>query len=259
MNVLIVGGAGHVGTILRPALEADHRCRYLDLKPVPGAEDRTTVGDVNDPAAVAEAVRDQEALVFLALGGVKASRGLGLWGPGGPARPQTSAPPRDRTAGTVNTIGPAFTINVQGLYTAVSEALRAGVRRIVYASSLSVYRPGCVDESMPPDNWQPYGLSKRLGEAICAAAAQECPDATLVALRLIRPQTEAEWPAAAYDPAKEKNTLALGPQDTRRLFLAALALDRPGFHAVQASGDLEDRCLPNRAAHALLGWSPQNK
>ncbi len=31
MNVLITGAAGHVGQILRPALEADHDCRLFDL------------------------------------------------------------------------------------------------------------------------------------------------------------------------------------------------------------------------------------
>ena len=36
MKLLIIGGAGYVGSILQPALDAEHECRYLDLKLVAG-------------------------------------------------------------------------------------------------------------------------------------------------------------------------------------------------------------------------------
>ena len=49
MKVLVVGGAGYVGTILRPALDKEHQCVHFDLSPVPGAQERTIIGDVTDP------------------------------------------------------------------------------------------------------------------------------------------------------------------------------------------------------------------
>ena len=238
MNLLIVGGAGYVGSILRPALEAAHRCRYLDLKPVPGAEDRTVVGSVNDDAAVARAVVGQEALLYLAMGTVNGNRR------------------------TVQDIDAAFDVNVQGLYRVLAAALAAGARRVCVASSLSVYRgrlAACTDETRPADAWDAYGMSKRGGEFICQAAAPHYPDATIVALRLILPRNDADWPASRYDPSKERNHFATGPEDIRRLFLKALELDRPGCHIVQATGDVTGTRLPNTRAHDLLGWLPENR
>lgn len=238
MNLLIVGGAGYVGSLLRPTLEATHRCRYLDLRPVEGAEDRSVIGSVNDAEAVARAVDGQEALIYLAMGTV------------------------DGIRQTVNDIDAAFGVNVQGLYRVLAQALAAGVRRVCVASSLSVYHgpyPGRMDETHPADAWQPYGLSKRLGEFICEAAAPHYPDATFVVLRLILPRNEADWPEHRYDPMKGRNSFALGPEDTRRLFVKALELDAAGCHIVQATGDVTGTHLPNTRVHDLLGWQPENR
>lgn len=237
MNVLIIGGAGHVGSILRPALEQTQTCRYLDLRPVPGAEARTNIGDVNDPAALAAAMQGQEALLYLAMG---------------------TANGDPQTAGDIDA---AFNVNVRGLYRCLGEGIKAGVRRICVASSLSVYRnyrQSPTDERRGADAWEPYGLSKRVGEFLCEAAAQACPEATIIALRLVLPSNEQDWPKRRYDPAREHNSFALGPNDTRDLFCKALELDRPGCHVVQATGDVTDQHLPNHRVRELLGWSPQN-
>lgn len=240
MNVLIVGGAGHVGTILRPALEPAYNCRYLDLHPVEGAEDRTVVGDVNDETAVTRAVEGQQALVYLAMGVAMQSNG------------QRS----------VSDVDAAFDVNVRGFYRVLALALQAGVQRVCLASTLSVYkrldRVTPVDEMVPADSWEPYGLSKRVGEFLCQAASQRYPEATIVALRLMRPTNEADWPQVRFDPAKKRRLGATGPQDIRRLFLRALELDRPGCHIVQATGDITDQRLPNHRVRELLGWLPEN-
>jgi nucleoside-diphosphate-sugar epimerase len=238
MKLLVIGGAGYVGSIIRPDLDAAHACRHLDLKPVPGAEDRTLVGDVNNDAVVQEAVRDQEAVLYLAMGMT------------------------DGIRKTVNDVDPAFNVNVRGLYRVLHHALSAGVRRFVYTSTLSVYDrvwSDFKDENAPPNAWQPYGISKRLGESLCQAAAQQFPLATILALRLCLPQNEADWPAHRYDPTKARNHCDTGPQDIRRLFLRALELDHPGCHIVQATGDMSNQRLPNTRVQALLGWSPENR
>lgn len=239
MKVLIVGGAGYVGQIVVPYLEKFFDCWHFDIKPVQGAEQRTLVADVGNEDAVQQAVADKEAVLYLAMG----------WGK------------NKKDMLDCNVIGPAFDVNVRGLYRFLYYGLAAGVKRFVYASTLSVYKNFWgfrVTEAAPADSWYPYGLSKRVGEFICQCASQEYPDRTISALRLILPRNEQDWPAHRYNPQLPRNSCAIGPNDTRRLFEAALRLDKPGFHLAQASGDMEGRQIPNDRVFELLGWKPQN-
>jgi nucleoside-diphosphate-sugar epimerase len=232
MRIMIVGGAGYVGSIIRPALEEQYDCRHLDLVAPPGAEaHRVTIGDVHDEQAVTTAVQGADCVLYLAMG-------------------------KD-AQGHIHAIQPAVSVNVGGTYHVLRAALAAGVRRFVYASSLSVYENLHSrlrqDEHKPADAWtRPYGVSKRLGEAVCAMAAQHHPQASILALRLMLPQNDHDW----QQPGKKVHMCPLGPNDTRRLFLAAVEFARPGLHIVQASGDLQGELFPNDAAERLLGWRP---
>ena len=237
MRLLVVGGAGFVGSILRPALESAHHCTYLDIKPVPGAEDRTTVGSVTDEAAVALATKNIEGVIYLAMG---------------------VGPPGLHC----DDIGPAFDVNVQGLYRVLTQSFAGGARTFVYTSTLSVYTEICkgrnVDEATPPNETRSYGLTKRLGEQVCQALAPAHPLATLVCLRLYQPRSDQQW----NDPvngAELRSWHTLGPDDLRALYLASLNLHNPGCHILQASGDLDGTRFPNHRATALLGWQPQGR
>jgi nucleoside-diphosphate-sugar epimerase len=234
MRVLVVGGAGYVGSIVRPVLEQRYQCRYFDRVPPQGVEAQSViVGDVNDDAAVAAAVQNGvESILYMAMG---------------------------KQEGNIHDVNTSLLVNVGGWYRFLKSGLAAGVRRFVYASSLSVYdnlKSGIrQDESKPPDAWKkPYGVSKRLGEAIGEMAAAAEPSASILALRLMLPRNDEDW--------RRPTTLHLapmGPNDTRRLFLAALAFDRPGWHVVQTSGDLEGKLFPNDCARELLGWEPRGE
>ena len=238
MKLLIVGGAGYVGTVIRPALEAQFACTHFDLRPVSGAEDRAVTADVDDDDKVRQAVAGRDAILYLAMG-------LG------------------KAAPTCNEIGAAFDVNVRGLYRFCYHSLEAGIKRFVYASTLSVYKhlrqEQDIDENVPSDAWDPYGMSKRVGEFVCRSAAGEYPDTTIVALRLMMPRNTADWPPHRYNPESSHNCCALGPKDTQRLFVAAVNCDRPGFHLMQATGDMKDRSYPNKRAYQVLGWLPQNE
>jgi nucleoside-diphosphate-sugar epimerase len=239
MKLLIVGGAGYVGSILQPALEAEHACRYLDLKPVAGAEDRTIVGDVNDPDTVEKALDGVESVLWLAMG---VKEGL------------------DKAKGPMD-IDAAFDVNVKAMYRVLVAAGHAGIQRFVYASSLSVYRTigrrtaFPLDEQEQPDAWRPYGATKRLGEALGEMWVQHELSATFLALRLFWPRNDDDWPGNEFHP--ERRGHPLGPNDMRRLFLAAVAFTQPGFHAVQTSGDLVGAHLPNNRVTELIGWKPE--
>ena len=239
MKVLVVGVAGHVGSIVRPALEREHECRLFDRRPLPDTNGRCIIGDVNDEALVQQAVQDMDAVVYLAMG----------------IKPGTEKVCSD--------IGPAFAVNVVGWYRFLREGLAAGVRRFVYASTLSVYchrRPERIDEHVPADAWDPYGISKRQGEALCHAAAHQYPDATIIVLRMVWPLNEAGWEhQKVHRPQVQIQHFAQGPNDPRRLYLAALACDAPGAHIVQTSGDVEGSYCPNTRATELLGWAPRNE
>jgi hypothetical protein len=135
------------------------------------------------------------------------------------------------------------------------------VQRFVYASSLSVYHK-ChmrdeypLDENAPPDSWDTYGFSKRLGETIGAAWVEQYPQATFIGLRMYRPLNEAAWPGTS--PRPDWAWQPIGPNDVRRLFLAAVAFNQAGHYVMQVSGDREGANFPNTRATEILGWKPE--
>jgi nucleoside-diphosphate-sugar epimerase len=243
MNVLIVGGAGHVGSILRPALEKEHDCRYFDIRPVAGAEDRTIVADVHDDAAVAKAMTGTEAVAYLAMG-----KGANI----------------ADNAAAINDISAAFGVNVAGVYRFLAHGLGpdGSLKRFVYASSLSVYgrvrpRRRYVDETVPADGFYPYAITKRVGEEVCRMTAEKFPHVTILALRLVLPKGDNEWPYEHENKESLASNCATGPNDMRRLYLAALKCDKPGYHMMQCSGDLTGKKIPNDRAREILGWMPE--
>lgn len=245
MKLLIVGGAGYVGSIIVPTLEERFDCIHYDLRPVKGFENKTITADVCDEEQVKKAVVGVDSVLYLAMGS-------NIFNPDSPHK------------GDVNEINLAFDVNVRGWYKFLYHGLAAGAKSFVYVSSLSVYnrlwdKSKIVDENVPTDSWHPYGLSKRVGEYICDAATQAYPDACITTLRLILPRSEKDWDAVKYDPAKLHNNYATGPNDTRRLFIKAVEFNKPGYHIIQASGDINDEHLPNKVAYELLGWKPNNE
>jgi nucleoside-diphosphate-sugar epimerase len=238
MKILIVGGAGNVSSIIRPALEAQHEVCFFDIRPVPGAENRSFVGSVTDPVLMAKAMAGCDAAIWVAM-----------------------APWNDKE----DPISPHYKVEVQGFSTVLKAAIKAGVRRIVHSSSLSVYNhldgraenPYPVTESRPADSWHPYGLGKQLGEELGRLYVRSLPGATIVSLRLMKPMTAAQF--ATQQDKLPPNWSALGPDDTSRLYQAALACAIPGAHVVQATGDLTDKFFPNHQARILLGWEPRGQ
>jgi nucleoside-diphosphate-sugar epimerase len=231
MKVLVIGGGGHVGGIIRPALEKEHQVRYLDLKPVPGAD--SIVGSVTDPVLVKHAVEGMEGIVYLAMGGFIKGQGA--------------------------IVPAAFDVNVQGLYLFLYAAGVAQIRHFVYASTMSIYRNHRIvkDESEPANSWEVYGLTKGLGEVVCERAALQYPDMCIVAPRMIVPHTDEGWLKHTSDKASYSTTYPLGPNDTRRLYLAALACNKPGAHLLQTTGDVNQTQHSYARAKEIIGWSPQ--
>jgi len=141
--ILITGGAGRIGTYLRRGLpELGWRLRLLDVKQPDKltAGEEAVVADITDAASVDAAVRGVEAVVHLA--GIR-----------------SEAPFAEICAA-----------NIVGTHAVFDAARRAGVRRIVYASSNHAVgftpRGPLVPVGVPirPDTY--YGVSKAFGEAL---------------------------------------------------------------------------------------------
>ncbi len=156
---VVTGGAGFIGSHLVERLLADHpdatirvlddfstgRMANLPFAPAAGARLQIVRGDVRDLAAV-ERVVAGAAVVFHQA----AMRSV----------PRSVADP----------LG-ANDHNVNGTLNVLEAARRAGVKRVVYASSSSVYgdRPELPKrEDQPPAPISPYAVSKAAGEQYAA-------------------------------------------------------------------------------------------
>lgn len=249
MRLLVVGGCGLVGSMVLPPLAAHHRIRVLDLAPpaAPVSDVDYHEGDLHDVDLVASLAEGVDSLVFMAMGPAAD------WG----------SPPTARAH---------LDVAVPGLHATVTGGYRAGVRHLVYTSSMSVYRfpldgdlppPGVPtsderlgrypDESTPPDARDFYGLAKRLGEEVCRNAAAQGMDA--VCLRLCFPTADEAWPRRG---TAMQRAMATSARDVAAAIEAALARRGKGFDVYAISGDGAERTMSLAKAKRELGWAPRD-
>lgn len=171
MRVFFTGGSGNAGRLALPVLLArGHEVVNFDRVPLglPGVTDRA--GDVTDPASLAEALVPGrfEAVVHFA------------------AIPRPLAVPDAEM----------FRVNVVGTQAVLRAAARAGVGKMIVASSESIYgmcyadgtmQPGRLplDETVPVTPMDSYGLSKVANEAT-ARLVQAQSGADVLCLRMAR-------------------------------------------------------------------------
>src|SRR5574337_201290 len=167
---LVIGGAGFIGShLVKTLLRQIHTVRALDnlstgslrnlrmatrqipprvrkREPVGRSQLEFIFGDVRDPGVVRKAVRGADYVFHHAACFTNG---------------QSLTNPMDVTA-----------VNVDGTLNVLRAARAEGVRRVVYASSWSVYgdgRPLPVREDAMLEPRSPYAASKAAGEAYCRA------------------------------------------------------------------------------------------
>ncbi len=164
MNVLVTGGCGFIGSTLVRTLTASGRDVTV-LDDLTGGSRgglpsgiRLVQGSVTDRAALRAALVGAEAVVHLAAATSVLESVADPW--------------------------PGFEVNVRGTLLALEEAVRAGVRRFVFASSNAAVgdQEGAIDETRPSSPASPYGASKAAGEAYCSAF-RKARDLETVSLR----------------------------------------------------------------------------
>jgi UDP-glucose 4-epimerase len=188
MSVLVTGGAGFIGSNLAEALvKSGHGVRVLDnfatgaranLAAVAG-EVELLEGDLRDPATVERAVQGAEVVFHQAAL---------------PSVPRSLEDPATTHA-----------VNATGTLTLLLAARRAGVRRVVYASSSSVYGDSPAlpkREDMPSQPKSPYAVSKLAGEQYCQvfAAALGLETVSLRYFNIFGPRQDPASPYAAVIP-----------------------------------------------------------
>ena len=245
MKVLLVGGAGHVGTFITPYLRPHHSLRVLDLRPPRHPDLEYVQGSITNPADLERALDGVDTFINMVM---KSPQGGSV------------------TDQTLTQIVENYETNTLGLHLLLWTAQRLGIRCGVHTSTMSVHyreRPFFgAEELVPYDTPSVYGLTKGFGEQICQYFARWF-DMNLLALRITGPRTRQQFlqERSAARPG-ERHLYWTDEEDLARAYLAAVEAVQVGhgrFEAVFIAGDEREEEHNLSKAHRLLGWQPQSQ
>lgn len=216
-KIVCTGGSGRLGRFVVDRLAQKSAVTVFDLKP-PEASAHSSVryipGDITDYQALKTAFKGQDGVIHLA------------------------AIPNPRTAPAAVT----FNTNVQGAWAVLQAAEDAGVRRVVVASSDSVfglsYNPPDwpprylpVDEDHPVRPTEFYSLSKEVTETVSRSYAHRRKLEVLVIrpVHIIFPPEYAELTARGSDVENYHFWAYVAPEDVAQGFELALQHRYTGY------------------------------
>lgn len=247
MKVLLVGGAGMVGTFITPYLRQHHQLRVLDVRPPRQSGVEYIEGSITDPVALTRALDGVDTFINMVM---KSPQG-------------GSSTAQDLTIITEN-----YAVNTLGLHLLLYTAQEMGITRGVHTSTMSVhYRerdwyPG--EELVPLDTPSAYGLTKGFGELICQYFCRWF-NMNLIALRITGPRARDRYLGERPTIARRANGHPLlyltDEEDLAQAYLAALTAVQIGhgrFESVFIAGDEAEEEHNLSKARRLLGWEPRS-
>jgi nucleoside-diphosphate-sugar epimerase len=246
MKVLLVGGAGMVGTFVTPYLRAHHQLRVLDLQPPRHGDVEYVQGSITDPESLERALDGVDTFINMVM-----------------KSPQGGA----STDQNLTQIRENYEVNTLGLHLLLWTAQRMGIKRGVHTSTMSVHyreRPYFrAEEEIPLDTPSVYGLTKGLGEVICAYFARWF-DMNLLALRITGPRTRQAFLEERRGAPNDgtRHLFWTDEQDLARAYLAALEVVQTGhgrFEAIFIAGDEGEEEHNLSKARRLLNWAPESQ
>lgn len=254
MRILFTGGSGKAGRHVVPhLLRQGHRVLNIDKVPldIEGVDNR--VADITDAGQMFDVMQSYAGFDEL-------NPGTGV--PAFDAVVHFAAVPRillvpDNECYRVNTIG---------TYNVIDAALKAGVRKVVFASSETTYgicffdgelKPDYlpVDEDHPTVPQDSYAMSKVVNE-VTARSFQRRSGADIYGLRLnnvIEPHDyKANFPAYFADPARRRRNIFayIDARDLAQCVERCLATDGLGYQVFNVAND--DHSV-NRTSADLIG------
>jgi len=231
MRVLITGAAGFIGQRLAAYLAPHHDLVLADIRP--SSLDGWTQVDVTDVASVERACRGVDAIVHLAVAS-------GFEG--------------EQEDDAFNAL--RFDVNVKGTRNVFEAAVRCGVRRVVYTSSLMVVWGYGPEQTVGPDApARPvgtYAITKHLGEVIAADYSQRF-GVEAVCLRIAKP-VDLDDPAVRMRPIRPQ---WIAFPDLCRVYQCALEAPEIGYEIIHVVGESSRRRWDLSKAEAILGYRPQ--
>jgi len=223
-KVVCTGGAGRLGQFVSRRLAPKCQLTVLDLvRPDHPelADVAFTATDICDYAALRDTFSGQDAIVHLA------------------AIPNPRTAPADVT----------FNTNVQGAWSVLQAAEDAGVKRVIVASSDSVFGlsynpPDWPPQFLPVDETHPvrptefYSLSKHVTETIAEsfAARGKLEVIVLRPVHVVFPPEYPELTERGSDPQNYHFWTFVAPEDVAQAFDLTLQADYQGYEVFTISG-----------------------
>lgn len=247
MKILLVGGAGMVGTFLAPYLiKEGHEIRVLDVRPPTAEGVEYHAGSISDPVAVRTALTGMDTFINVSMQGRQ----------GGDTNDQT-----------IEQIQSNYEVNTLGLHLLLYIAQELGIKHVLHTSTMTVHfrerRWYWQEEFVPLDTPSVYGVTKALGERICEYFARWF-DMNIIALRITVPRTREDYLTerrerpADFDGPK----FVLDEEDLAAAYIKALEVVQVGhgrFDAIFLSGDEGEMDHNQTKARQMLGWEPRSQ
>jgi nucleoside-diphosphate-sugar epimerase len=226
--LVITGGAGRIGTALRPLLRPQYRLRVVDVREPPAEldGDEYLPGDVSRFADAEQAMAGAHAVLHLA-----------------------------GNASTSATWDQVRTTNIEATNNVFEAARRQGVRRVVFASTNHVMGFYNLEKAWPIDTRSPirpdslYGVSKAFGEALARYYA-DAFDMSMICLRI-------GWFTPSIPDSAVLNPLWISARDLAQIVQRCLETPRR-FGIYNATSNNPQRQWDLQSSRDELGYEPQD-